>query len=554
MPFERRILLHGDSPTGTPQLLQSSAIRSCWFDLHRQGGCGAGELTLADTFDQRDEVQVGDWISFEPQAGLRWYLGRVEERIAESPARVRLRLEGMGIELNEVYPGGFGPDADGAAPHRYAATDIFPLDPDRSLETMDVAGSADQVVRLLLQQYVSPATPINYVPEKVEAAELSAPLESLKVRGEESARALIKDLAVRAQGASWGVDAAGDFFFLRRRQPVLLTLREGRDLTRLAETRDRDLLFNRILLTGDYVYDRRDHSDDQARRFSRWRGTFFEPASRAEHGDRRIRIWLPWVRTQADSVAFAKEFFRTYSRPQAKFLAETAPLTTLPVPWLGRVRLENRHGEELITARPETVRIIFDHAPLLRLELGPEDPRALWPEPPHDERWEIPEGGVIAGGDVSFTDFPSGGGSTSNSLADTATTSDPETSGSLGSSDESEGGSGASTSGSEAETSGDELTSDEDGSDDITSGESDTSDLDSDASDESEGSDSGSDDSLSGSSGSSVSGSSSSGSGTSSNESSSEGGGLESDGSDESGSESSSSSSSGGTDEITFVW
>lgn len=400
--FERRILHHGPSPTGAPQILSQDAIRSAWFELHRQGGCGSAEIQLADTFDRRERIEIGDWISFESAPGVRWYLGRVEERRAEAPARVRFRLEGMAIELNEIFPGGFGVQADGRKPHRYAGTDLFTHDPDRFLETRDDVGSAEEVVRLLMSQYVVAVSHIAYEPAGIEAPSLPAPVESLKFRGEESVRSILKELALRAQSATWGVDQSGTFFFRRPRTSLLWTYREGRDLVSVEETRDREYLFNRILLTGDYVYDRRDDSSVVARRSYRWRANFIQRESQQLHGDRRVRIWLPWIRTQRDSLAFAREFFRAYSRPSSRFFIETVPLERPPVPWDGCVRVEDRNGTPLITGRIETVRVLFDHALRVRMELGPDNPRNLWPEPPQDERWELPDHPPSNGGDVTL--------------------------------------------------------------------------------------------------------------------------------------------------------
>ncbi len=247
-------------------------MAGCWFELHRQGGCGAGEVVLRDEFPQRAAIEVGDWLSFEAAAGERWYLGRVEERRAVSPAEVRFRLEGMSIELGEVFPGGFARDADGVPPHRYAQTDLFPHDPDHSLETLDSVATVDELVRRLLEQYVVPATHIVHNPTRIETPQPPAPVTSLKFRGEESVRAILKELALRAQ-AAWGVDVAGEFFFLQPRREPVTVWREGRDLTALHETRDREHLFNRVLLTGDYVYDPMDTVDNIAQRSYRWRGT-----------------------------------------------------------------------------------------------------------------------------------------------------------------------------------------------------------------------------------------------------------------------------------------
>jgi hypothetical protein len=460
--FSRRILHHGSSPGGTAVAIDDRAVAGCWFELHRLGGCGAGEVLLADEFPERNTIGVGDWISCEATEGERWYLGRVEERVSASPAGVRLRLEGMGIELGEVFPGGFAEEADGRPPHRYAATDLFPHDPDWSIESLDSADSVIDVVELLLQQYVVPATHITLTPSLLETPLHPALLTSIKFRGEESVRAVVKDLALRAQ-ASWGVNAEGEFFFLQRRSDIAVVWREGRDLVKLSESCDREHLFNRVLLTGDYIYDEPDSHEVVARRSYRWRGNYVQPASRADFGDRRIRLWVPWLRTEADTVGFVREFFRTYSQPARRYLVETTPQMSPPWPWGGRVRLEDRDGNELITAAIESVRELFDHAPRFRLELGPEDPRNLWPEPPHDERWELPQGRA-PGGMIDVTDEPP---LTSGELS-SGESSGLSSEDSLGSSGESSDGSGGTSNSVEPPSSGGET--DDSSSDDDSSG------------------------------------------------------------------------------------
>ncbi|MFV0445868.1 MAG: hypothetical protein ACK5Q5_20005 [Planctomycetaceae bacterium] len=439
--FQRRILHHGPTPFGTPLLLSDRAVSGCWFELHRRGGCGAGELVLRDDFPERKAIEVGDWISCEAAPNDRWYLGRVEELQSNSPAEVRLRLEGMSIELTEVFPGGFASDVDGAPPHRFAATDQFPNDPDWSLETVDSLMSAEELVRKLIEYYVAPATHIEFVPARIETPRHPAPLSSLKFRGEESIASIIKELGLRAQ-AAWGVDAHGQFFFLQSRTTPLASWREGRDVTALSEIRDREHLFNRVLLTGDYVYDHRDATYDIARRSYRWRGNYTQPDSRLVYGDRRIRLWIPWLRTDVDSLAFVREFFRIYSVPTARFSITTLPQMTIPFPWEGRVRLEDRNGEPLFIGMIETVRILFDHAPRLKLELGPEDPRNLWPEPPHDERWELPAG-PPPGGPVSMTTQPSASSEftlETTTVTSTGGTSDDSVTGLTGENSESRSG------------------------------------------------------------------------------------------------------------------
>jgi hypothetical protein len=397
----QRIIEHYQSDAATlVGGIDPNAVVGCWFELHRHGGCGAGELRLRDGFPDRNSIDVGDWISLSYSTGQRWYFGRVESREADSPAGLRFRLEGMSIELGEVFPGGFGVSADGVPPHRYANTDLFQYDPDYLLETFDSIATTAQLVKALMNQYVLPATHISLDPLDIEEAPDEAGLASFKFRGEESMRSILKDVSLRANNASWGVDETGAFFFIQPRLTVAATFREGTDISRLEESRDRDLLFNRVLLTGGYVYNEPLNSENSIRGFHRWRAHYLQPRSRDEHGERRIRLWVPWIRTESDSRGFIREFFRTYSQPTSRFLIDVPNQSTLLKPWEGRVQLLDRNGSNLITAPIETLRVEFDQAPLFRMEIGPADPHTLWPEPPHDERWEIKNEG---GGDVTLT-------------------------------------------------------------------------------------------------------------------------------------------------------
>lgn len=390
MSFARRVLHYGPGPDDLLGEISERAIAGCWFELHRRGGCGAGELILRDAFAQRAEIEIGDWIALEFSAGERWYQGRVEERVATSPVRVRLRLEGMGVQLGEVFPGGFGRSvADGTPPHRYARSDVFSYDPDYADETADSVNEPEDVVRLLLMQYVVPRTNITYDSSLIENGPAAGELRSLKFRGEESVRGILKELALRSRDASWGVRPDGKFYFLQQRAGVQAVYQEGVQLLKLQESCDREHLFNRIVLTGDYVYNAPPNSSETEPAFYRWRGNYLQPESRATYGDRRLRMWVPWIRTATDARQFTREFFRIYSQPTRRYLIEVAGETALPLPWLGRIQLLDLAGNELVTSHCETIRVEFDHTPHFRMELGPDDPRTHWPEPPQDERWEV---------------------------------------------------------------------------------------------------------------------------------------------------------------------
>jgi hypothetical protein len=401
MPFHRRIL-YGPQPEQWTGSLSDRAIAGCWFELRRLGGCGDGELKLKDAFPDRGAVQIGDWIACEYDVDDRWYLGRVVERIATSPAGVVLRLEGMVSELERVFPGGYGSDADGEAPRRYGCTDLFPADPDHAAELVECVDRPDALIQLLLEQFVVPDSDIAIDTDLIDDFSLAADLTELKVRGTETAAALIRDLGLLARNASWGVDEYGRFYLLGPKETVAAEWQEGRDLVALRETADDRMLFNRILLTGGLVYA---DCDAPPCGVYRWQGNYLQPDSRALYGERRIRVTVPWVRTPEDSQSFVREFFRVYAVLTPRERIEVAGVASVIRPWLDSVRVLDRDGNELASGQPEIVRVQFDHAPRLRIELGPIDPRTLWTIPPDEEVWPIAPSDVAAfgGGPIDVT-------------------------------------------------------------------------------------------------------------------------------------------------------
>lgn len=344
MNYQRLILHYAPDRLTLRGILSTESVAGCWFELNRQGGCGAGELRLKTDFIQRDLITPGDWIACEYAAGDRWYLGRVEETQCESPGGLRVLLEGPGIQLNEVFPGSLIATSEGRKPHFYAREDQFSDDPDREIQSMDLVMNTQELIVKLFQQYVVPQTMIQFNPARIEAGPAEHDLSSMKFHGEETVRTVLKDLAMRARNAAWGVDAEGEFFFLQNRSEVLAQFQEGSNLVRLHETRSRELLYNRLMLTGDYIYDKRESSAQIARRSYRWRGNYRVPASIAIHGERRIRLWVPWIRTQFDSQSFANEFF--VCMPIRLRVVCWKPMLKTACPFPGKERLKSGTGQE----------------------------------------------------------------------------------------------------------------------------------------------------------------------------------------------------------------
>ncbi len=411
MSYARRILHYSSAPTLFQSLISDRVVAGCSFELNRLGGCGAGELQLNDEFANRDSIQVGDWIAFEYSAGVRWYMGRVEHRSATVPAGVSFRLEGMSVQLGELFAGGFDATVgQGLAPHRFANSDLFPNDPDRAVESINLVSEPRQLVILLMQQYVVPKSDILLDTTLIETLTNPSSVASMKFRGEESIKEIIKDLALRAGHASWGVQPDGKFFYLQKPTATTATWRVGRDIISLEETRERNQLYNRLLLTGGYIYDAPAVPGNEARSIYRWRGNYTQPASRTAYGERRIRMNIPWIRTAADSREFAREFFRVYAEPTTHYILDVGDQAALPFPWEGQIKIEDKDGTEIITSAVETIRVQFDHAPRFQIEIGPDDPQIHWDEPPFNERWEIPSPAVgnprsYGGEEISLTSF-----------------------------------------------------------------------------------------------------------------------------------------------------
>jgi hypothetical protein len=145
----------------------------------------------------------------------------------------------------------------------------------------------------------------------------------------------------------------------------------------------------------------------------RWRGNYRQPASIATYGERRIRLNVPWIRTPEDSRQFVREFFRVYAAPSTRYRVEVFDAAGCPRPWFGPVTLLDRDGEPLVNTEIERLRVAFDRSPVLHLELGPPDPRLLWPALPDREHY--PAGYLDGsdgngGGAVSFAEDSSEAG------------------------------------------------------------------------------------------------------------------------------------------------
>ena len=384
--------------------IDDQAVRGCSFTLHQNGGCGAAEVRLGRDWTSRfdpPDIRVGDLVSIgmaEHRDGSgesdRWYLGSVTRRVASLPAGLTLHLEGLSEDLGRVMIGDGTPQQ---LPFRCGKAGLFRYDPDISPGARSRLTRLSEVIDALLQAAIAQRQMrVRVQPQRIHVA-VDPELDDFTSYGEESLRSMLKEIAVRIGNAAWGVDEHAGFYLHRPEHvhggpPSAVRLRVGREITQLTETETHEGLFNRVQLTGGYIYDR-PVQQGQVRRNYPFRVQYHDAASIDRYGDRRLRINAPWIRTDADARRFLRPFFDRYARPEPSYRIEAVlrPGTRLPRPWRDPVEIESADGDTLIEAYPATVRVQLDQTPVVSMELGREDPRRLWAEPPHDQRQPRPD-------------------------------------------------------------------------------------------------------------------------------------------------------------------
>lgn len=386
MAYRRRILHYSSNCNTLIQVLSdeqdpnASRCISAWFELHRLGGCGAAEVTLKDRFTLREDIEINDYIAFEYDVGQRWYFGRVEEVQAESPKGVRLSIYGQWSELSEVYPGGYG-DSGVGTPVRFARSDWFPRDPDHALQAWFTADTPNEVADLLWTYYIAPATCVGI--RRIESPTPPIGIDSFTFRGEESAAEVLRNLALIAKSASVGVDMEGTLYFLQKRATILDTFQEGVDIEHLETVRDKQLLYNGLLITGDNIYTPANIG------VYRYRSFWWQYESKQRYGLRVMKAYVPWIRRHADAKAFADEFFRQYAHPTTRVTLRTNVRSRLLRPWDGQLRIRDYSGQNITVDQFDSIKVNFDHGPTFEITVGPED--IQYPRTPEDQRREIPE-------------------------------------------------------------------------------------------------------------------------------------------------------------------
>src|SRR5690606_19067559 len=135
----------------------------------------------------------------------------------------------------------------------------------------------------------------------------------------------------------------------------LHTFQEAQHLTKLSKNLDKDLLYNKLLITGDYVY-----FPNLEQKFFRWVSSHASVSSINLYGSRKITLYIPWIRNFIDANSFADAFFDIYADPRTRYTATTIPQGAVMNPWEGTVGLLNRSGGDLIRSeRFDRIEVTF---------------------------------------------------------------------------------------------------------------------------------------------------------------------------------------------------
>jgi hypothetical protein len=363
------------SPTTLIDTITSDAVVGASFTLLRNGGCAQGKLVLKDSWALKTRININDWISFEYSSGTRVYFGRVESITNDDPAGTTLNLYGMSSQLSEVFPGGFSGQNDNL-PHLLANNkNLFQHDPDWHAQTYDSIHYVEDFISKIWTRYIQPSTQIASMTLENTSPRLE--IESLLFRGEESALSIIKSVAIYCYGASWGVDANRRLFYGAKRSDILATYRTNVNCTNVQRQVDKSYLYNRILLTGGYIYGINIESGGANlwTGFYRYRSNFHVASSITAYGERRLRIYVPFIRRNEDARNFAREFFRMYAQPTTRYTFSVSGLSSVINPWDGRITLQDDDGTTLVTSHFDQIDYDFDHELTATVTLGPQEPQ-----------------------------------------------------------------------------------------------------------------------------------------------------------------------------------
>lgn len=354
------------------------------FELLLHGGCGSASMTLSDEFYITSNITPGLFVRASYKTGDIWYFGRIQEVNRNSISGVTVSIYGLWQVLNEVSVGGTDFDFGDRKPDVYAASDFFPNDVDRSIQSFNNVSNYPQLIEKLYTNYIA-NTPlvslIRYGTVEDPDPGRQFPFGSTKFNGDQSLSQVVRSAAMMMQDSSFGIDEDGVFFLKQIRNTLAGVFREASNTRDLSVKEERALVFTRIQLTGGYI-----NSPDFQPGYYRYQAQLVEQTSKSIYGDRKVTLNIPWIRTDREAYNFARGFFNSYGRLRKRVTFTTCAQNTLIKPWNAKLRIENRFGVEVTTDVISSVKVTFNAYPYFTFDVGPED--LQFPETQQPEQWE----------------------------------------------------------------------------------------------------------------------------------------------------------------------
>lgn len=370
-----------------------SYVESAEFEWLRQGGCGGGTFNIDIDFPT-DAIHIGQYIKCFYKTGEAWYLGRIESIKSTSPGTASIVTYGLMSKISDVVVGGQAWWS--TAPQTFGRYDYFVSDPDYASVVYNPVATMQIFIQQMYDDYIAP---LGIGLGTIDARTDPDSFASLTFRGGESLSEILRACADISDGASYGVDANGNFFFIPLNTTTQATYTEGVNVD-IEREENRDLLYNRLVLVGGYVY-----GAPGSPGFYVWNSHHEDSVSVAAYGARTLSVKLPYIRTHVEATNFATGFLSRYSTPTVRYTGTTTSQSGPLYPWAGKVHLiplsgTTWSGETSVTQNFDTCKVQFNESPVFSFVTGPEPPH--YPEPDVDAAGEqsAAEGGGGGGGDA----------------------------------------------------------------------------------------------------------------------------------------------------------
>lgn len=370
-------------------------VLHCDFEWLRQAGLGGGAMTLDLTTADTLPV-VGQWVTCKYNSTDVWYRGRIEEVAVNSPdGGVNIRMFSLWSVLTEMQVGG-NPWWD-TGPQTFGRFDYFTSDPDRASQTYTTITNIKDLVQKLYDDYLLPwGNGATILLDVIDAPTDADSFASMTFRGGESLNQVLRTIAEAAGDYSYGITADNKFFFKPNDTAAQHTYTEGVNCNYSYST-DRSLMYNRLILTGGYVY-----GAPSTAGFYVWNYHAEDSTSVAAYGvTKSLTVKIPWIRNHIDSQNFADSFFAKYAQPTTRYSIQTIAQGYPLLPWMGAINVVNSGSVTVATQTFDAVKVTFNAAPVFSLTTGPAQPMYPGVNVVEPKDGENNSGGGGGGGDAN---------------------------------------------------------------------------------------------------------------------------------------------------------